>query len=124
MPLIEVERVMPEGVDAAPPGLAQALADAAGRALGSPAGRTWVRLRALPATAYAENGVDALDADALPVFVTVLHAHPPAGDALAAQVRELTDALARALGIDALRVHVQIAPPGAGRQAFGGALVR
>jgi len=123
MPIIDVERVLPDSADAAPSGLAQALADAAGRVFASPPGCTWVRLRVLPAAAYAENDA-VVNADALPVFVTVLHAHPPTGDALAAQVRGLTDALAAVLGCDAQRVHVQIAPPGAGRQAFGGALVR
>jgi phenylpyruvate tautomerase PptA (4-oxalocrotonate tautomerase family) len=123
MPLIEIERVLPEGGDAAPPGLAQSLADAAGRVLGSAPGHTWVRLRTLPASAYAENDAVALDAAVLPVFVTVLHAHPPQAEALAVQVRALTEALALALGVQAQRVHVQIAPPGAGRQAFGGTMV-
>jgi phenylpyruvate tautomerase PptA (4-oxalocrotonate tautomerase family) len=123
MPILDIERVLAPGADPAPPGLATALADAAGGVFGSPPGRTWVRLRGLPASAYAENGV-AVDARALPVFVTVLHAHPPEGDALDVQVRALTDALAAVLGIEPARVHVQIAPPGAGRQAFGGERVR
>jgi phenylpyruvate tautomerase PptA (4-oxalocrotonate tautomerase family) len=123
MPILDIERVLPAGADPAPPGLAAALADAAGRVIGSPPGRTWVRLRGLPASAYAENGV-AVDAAALPVFVTVLHAHPPQGDALDTQVRALTDALAGVLSVEPARVHVQMAPPGAGRQAFGGELVR
>jgi phenylpyruvate tautomerase PptA (4-oxalocrotonate tautomerase family) len=123
MPIVDIERVLAEDANAAPHGLAPALAAAAGRVFGSAPGRTWVRLRALPAAAYAENDA-VLDADALPVFVTVLHAHPPTGDALAAQVVALTDGLAAVLGCDAQRVHVQMAPAGAGRQAFGGTLVR
>ena len=74
MPIIDIERVLPDGADAAPRGLAQALADAAGHVFASAPGCTWVRLRALPAAAYAEN-------------------------------------------------DVQMAPAGAGRQAFGGVLV-
>jgi phenylpyruvate tautomerase PptA (4-oxalocrotonate tautomerase family) len=123
MPIVDVERVLAVGMDPSPPGLAAALADAAAQVFASPPGRTWVRLRALDAAAYAENDTPPLDADALPVFVTVLHAHPPPGDALAAQVRALTEALTGVLAIDAARVHVQIAPPGGGRQAFGGTLV-
>lgn len=123
MPILDIERVLPDGADAAPTGLAAALADATGRVFGSAPGRTWVRLRALPASAYAENGTT-LAADALPVFVTALLAQPPKGDALAAQVRALTDAVAQALHVDATRVHVQFAPPGIGRQAFGGTLIR
>ena len=123
MPILDIERVLPEGADSAPPGLAQALADAVGRVFGSAPGRTWVRLRALPAAAYAENDAAALPNDALPVFVTVLHARVPEGPALASQVSALTHAIAVVLGCDAQRVHVQIAPAGAGRQAFGGRLV-
>lgn len=123
MPILDVERVLPHAADAAPPGLAQALADAAGRVFGSAPARTWVRLRVLPAAAYAENN-STISADGLPVFVTVLQAHVPEGDVLAAQVHALTDAVAAVLNIDAVRVHVQVAPPGAGRQAFGGQLVR
>jgi phenylpyruvate tautomerase PptA (4-oxalocrotonate tautomerase family) len=122
MPIVDVERVLPASVSAAPRGLAAALADAAARVFASPPGRTWVRLRALDAAAYAENGV-AVESDVLPVFVTVLHAHPPAGDALAQQLRALTEVLAAVLGVEPVRVHVQVAPPGAGRQAFGGTLV-
>jgi phenylpyruvate tautomerase PptA (4-oxalocrotonate tautomerase family) len=122
MPIIDIERVLADGADAAPHGLAQALADAAGRVFGCAPGRTWVRLRALPTVAYAENDA-VLDTNALPVFVTVLHAHPPAGDELIAQVAALTSAVAVALGCGAQHVHVQMAPAGAGRQAFGGVLV-
>jgi phenylpyruvate tautomerase PptA (4-oxalocrotonate tautomerase family) len=121
MPIVDVERVLADGVEAAPPALARALADAAARVFGSAPGRTWVRLRALPAAAYAENGVAA--PDALPVFVTVLHAQPPEGDALQTQVTALTQAIAAVLCSDAQCVHVQMAPAGAGRQAFGGHLV-
>jgi phenylpyruvate tautomerase PptA (4-oxalocrotonate tautomerase family) len=123
MPMIDVERVLPDGVPAASPGLAQALADEAGDALGSARGHTWVRVRALPASAYAESGMPPLADDALPVFVTVLQAHPLQGEPLADQVRTLTAALARVLRRDPSRVHVQIAPAAAGRQAFGGRLV-
>ncbi len=123
MPMIEIERVLPDGAPAALPGLAQALADEAGYALGSARGHTWLRLRALPASAYAESGVPPLADDALPVFVTVLQAHPLQGEALVEQVRALTVALARVLRCDPGRVHVQIAPAAAGRQAFGGRMV-
>lgn len=122
MPILDVELVQPDG--AAPPAaaLTQALADAAGRALGAAPGRTWLRLRVLAAAHYAENE-SAVAADELPVFATVLHARPPQGDALAAEAAALTQALAAGLGRAAQRVHVQYAPAGAGRQAFGGVLV-
>jgi phenylpyruvate tautomerase PptA (4-oxalocrotonate tautomerase family) len=121
MPLLDVECVRPEG-QALPAATAQALADAAAGVLGSAPAHVWVRVRVLASSAYAENGA-AVANDELPVFVTLLHAHPPQGPALAAQVRALTDALAAALGVDSGRVHLALAPAGAGRQAFGGRLV-
>lgn len=123
MPVIDIERVLPDGAVAVPSGLAQALADAAAAALACPPGLAWVRLRALAASAYAESGVAPLAPDALPVFVTLLQAHPPEGAAREAQVRALTEAMARVLACDVSRVHVLLAPPAAGRQAFGGRIV-
>lgn len=121
MPLVEIEVV---GDDEAAGGqvTAQALADAIGQTLGSPVGRTWVRLRRLARADYAENGV-APGADGGPVFVTMQHAHPPAGAALVAEVAAVTQAVALCIGRAPERVHVDYAPPGAGRVAFGGRLV-
>jgi phenylpyruvate tautomerase PptA (4-oxalocrotonate tautomerase family) len=122
MPIIDVELVVGERATTRA-GLAQRLADAAARVLGAPPGRVWVRLRELPAGNYAENAVDLAAAD-LPAFVTVLHAKPPAGPALAEEVKALGIAVAGCLGVPPERVHVEYAPPGSGRVAFGGALVR
>ena len=58
-----------------------------------------------------------------PVFVTVLHAQPPAGEALEREVQALTRALAAVFARAPERVHVQIAPAASGRQAFGGMLL-
>jgi phenylpyruvate tautomerase PptA (4-oxalocrotonate tautomerase family) len=120
MPIVDVELVHSAQASALPN--AGALAAAIGRALGTPPGRTWVRLRTLDANFYAENESSVSPSD-LPVFVTVLHAHPPAGPALAAEVQVLTQTIASCVGCPTKRVHVQYAPAGAGRQAFGGSLV-
>ena len=121
MPIVDVEFVRSAGDDPLPG--AQALATAIGRALGTSPGRTWVRLRTLDAGCYAENEA-AVPAPGLPVFVTVLHAHPPTGAALEGEVRVLTQTIADCVGCAGERVHVQYAPAAAGRQAFGGSLVR
>lgn len=118
MPIVDVTWVHP--ADEAPAeGLAQALADAVGTALGLSPGHAWVRLHGLPSSRYAENGATLAD-DELPVFVTLLHAHPPEGAALDEQVTQLTRAIAAASGRAASRVHLEFAPAGAGRIAFGG----
>ena len=122
MPIVDVELVCESEVEfnAVSP---RAIADAVGRVFRSPPGRTWARLRFLNSAHYAENDAPVSTAD-LPVFVTVMHAHSPAEAALAAEVLALTATVAQVTGRPAERVHVEYAPPGAGRQAFGGQLVK
>lgn len=121
MPILDVQPVLDDGT-ATDPGLARRVADAAAQVFGSAAGRVWVRLAPLPAAQYTENGIDA-GATPRPVFVTVLHAQPPAGEALAREAQALTRALAAVFAQAPERVHVQYAPAASGRQAFGGTLV-
>lgn len=121
MPIVDVISVSgPDGGRC--DGGAQAIADAIGRALGAEPGRVWVRLAVWPASDYAENDVVLADYE-WPVFVTVLHASPPQGEARACEVATLTAAVAQCLRRPAERVHLEYAPPGAGRIAFGGRLV-
>jgi len=122
MPIVDIEFVRTAKASTTLPAAA-ALASAIGRVLGTPPGRTWVRLRTLDASRYAENDAP-VAADELPVFVTILHAHPPVGDALATEVADLTTSIAECCRCPAERVHVQYAPAAAGRQAFGGRLVQ
>lgn len=124
MPLVEIECVAAEGSPGPAVSAAQCLADALGAVFDSPPGRTWVRLRRLPAADYAENHSPTLADDALPVFVTVLHAQLPEGAAMVEQLVRITAAVADVLACPLQRVHVQYAPAAAGRQAFGGTLVR
>lgn len=122
MPIVDVELVCESEVEfgtVSP----RAIADAVGSVFGSSPGRTWVRLRFLDSAHYAENDVSVSKME-LPVFVTVLHAHPPVAAALAAEVSALTAVVAQVIGRPAERVHVQYAPTAAGRQAFGGQLVQ
>jgi len=122
MPILDVQVVLPAGQQLAA-GMAQAVADAAGASLGADPGRVWVRLEALASTRYAENNSQVSASD-LPAFVRVLQAQPPVGPAAEAEILTLTTAIAAALGRPAERVHIEYAPPGKGRVAFGGRLVR
>jgi phenylpyruvate tautomerase PptA (4-oxalocrotonate tautomerase family) len=121
VPIINVEIVVAPGRPVVA-GLAQSLADAAGRALGTPAGRTWVRLHWLAREQYAENE-SPLAIDELPVFVTVLKREPPGPDQLSGEIASLTGAIAEVLGRARSCVHVEYAPAARGRLAFGGKLV-
>lgn len=119
MPILEVDFVGPVA-DNVRRALARRIADAAGVVLASPPRGTWVRMRFVTAEEYAEN--EGAEPGAWPVFVHVLEAEPPEGDALAAEVRRLTEAIAAACGRPAANVHLVYAPPGHGRVAFGGRL--
>ena len=121
MPIVDVEVVCAARASEQPQSASQ-LADALGRTFGNAAGRTWVRLRFLESSCYAENEAPLSTSD-LPVFVTVLHAHPPTGPALATEAMAVTQCVANWLGRAPARVHVQYAPASAGLQAFGGNLV-
>jgi phenylpyruvate tautomerase PptA (4-oxalocrotonate tautomerase family) len=121
MPIVDVEIVMATN-GPVPAGLAQSLADAAGRALGSPAGRTWVRLRLLPQEHYAENE-SSLPATGLPVFVTVLRRAHPGQAEMTDEIARLTVSIADVLRCNRTCVHVEYAPAASGRLAFGGNLV-
>jgi phenylpyruvate tautomerase PptA (4-oxalocrotonate tautomerase family) len=121
MPIVDVEVVCQPGEQERLPS-AGGLASALGRIFGSPPGGTWVRVRALDASCYAEND-SPVSARELPVFVTVLQAVPPTGAKLEAEVAAVTQAVAAGVAREAARVHVGYAPAGAGRQAFGGRLV-
>jgi len=103
--------------------LAQSLADAMGRALDSPPGQTWVRLHVLGRNAYAENE-RVVEADALPVFVTVLKREVPLGAELQAEVASLTRAVAQVVARREEFVHIEYATAAANRLAFGGKLVQ
>jgi phenylpyruvate tautomerase PptA (4-oxalocrotonate tautomerase family) len=103
--------------------LAQLLADAVAGVLDSSPGQTWVRVRWLGHENYAENGT-AVSAGELPVFVSVLKRSPPVGPELEAEVSALTRAIADVIGRSANLVHIEYAPPAAGRVSFGGKLIQ
>ena len=125
MPIIDVELVCQTEAQFCAVS-ASALADALGTALGSVAGRTWVRKRYLGINSYAENQVSVVGTTAadLPVFVTVLLSHPPNGSERDIEVKTITAVVAACVGRSPNCVHVQYAPAAAGRQAFGGRLVQ
>jgi phenylpyruvate tautomerase PptA (4-oxalocrotonate tautomerase family) len=121
MPIVDVLVVQgAEGAAPLPP--ARAFADALGHALGAPPGRVWVRLGSLAPGHYAENDVRGDDTPA-PVFVTLLHARPPEGEARAHEAMAVAVAVAQVCACDVTRVHVEYATAGRGRIAFGGRVV-
>jgi len=122
MPIVTVELVGDE-LRGREPSLAQSLADVIAKALRSPPGQTWVRLRWISHEDYAENETR-VTFDEFPVFVTVLKRLPPAGSELQVEVALLTQAIANEVGRPPQLVHVEYAPSAAGRVSFGGKLVQ
>lgn len=121
MPIVDIRPVVGRR-DQVPAGITKAVADAIGRVLHAAPGRVWVRYAEISDQHYAENGAEIETAD-LPVFVTVLHSVGPEGSARAEEARALTQAVATCFGRPVERVHLEYAPPGRGRVAFGGKLV-
>jgi len=122
MPILEIEAVLFDG-ETIDPSWATEIANAAGRIFDTPSGRTWVRVRGLPRLHYAENGIgDSLELR--PVFVSVLKSRLPEPKDLRIEIEKLTTAVARITERLAENVHVIYLPPGTGRIAFGGRLVK
>lgn len=120
MPMLSIEIVGLPGDHS--PGLATALADAAGAVFQSAPGGTWVRLHWLDPALYAENG-GGPPPSVRPVFVSVIESRPPEGAERARRAAALGIAIADVCDRPADNVHVIYEPPGAGRVAFGGRLV-
>lgn len=122
MPIIDVQFVLPQG-EHPPDDLAKTLAHELGRVLRATPGSLWLRLQVLPASRYAENSDPSAEPE-LPVFVTVLHAHPKQGQELEAEAQAIAKQVSESIGRPHTQVHVEYAAPAAGRVAFGGTLVQ
>jgi phenylpyruvate tautomerase PptA (4-oxalocrotonate tautomerase family) len=118
VPIVDVELVGDVDVTTE---TTQRLADALGEALASRPGGTWVRVRRLERSRYAENG--GVDDEVRPVFVTVLERTRATGQDLVDRVARVTATVADVTGRDPSNVHVLFEDDAAGRLSFGGRLV-
>ncbi len=119
MPIIDVEIVNdPSEAEIEVP--LQVLADAIGGALGSEPGRTWVRLRTLATSHYAEN--QASDSPR-PVFVRMLKANAGTIEERRQEARLLAGTIAGIVKRPVENVHILYEPDARGRIAFGGKLL-
>ncbi len=121
MPLIEIEIIGELKVP--PTGLTQKLVDAIATVLGSDVAQTWLRLRTTPVDCFAENGADAPQGAAA-IFVNVTKRHLPDLATLEVEADHISEAVAKLCHRPKERVHVIYEPPGNGRIAFGGKLVK
>ena len=121
MPIVALQLVLAPG-STIPHGLPQRVANELGEVFTCGPGQVWVQLSTLAATEYAENLV-AMGEDELPAFVTLLHADLLPSEVRASEALRVCQAIARCLGRPVERVHLEYAPSGRGRVAFGGKLL-
>ena len=121
MPILDIELVEPQALRDKR-ALASAIADGVARALDTPRGSTWVKVRYLAEQDYAEDGGGPAHG-ARPVFVRLLLADWPTAEELASRVERVTRVVAEECGGPSETVHVICEPPARGRIAFGGYLL-
>jgi len=123
MPIIDIEVITGEAGTSMPDKRRlQQLTDELGDLFHSEPANTWVRLRSLDETAYAENQSES-PAAVLPVFVNVLKAQLPDASTIRREMAEVAKAVARTLERPMENVHVVYAPGASGRIGFGGVLM-
>ena len=120
MPIIDIEIVLKPN-EAIQSQMASELADQLGEIFESPKGGTWVKVRGLVNSQYAENAQPS--EEVYPVFVSVVKSELPTPDDRQIEVEKLTAAVAQICGRPPENIHVLYEPEGRGRVAFGGKLV-
>ncbi len=123
MPIVDIEVVIGEAASPVPDkARLQILTDELGDVFDSEPAATWVRVRSLDETAYAENRTGSTQA-VLPVFVNVLKARLPDAATIRREMAEIAEAVARTVERPRENVHVVYALGARGRIGFGGVLM-
>ena len=120
MPIVDIEIVLKPN-ETIQSQMASELADQLGEIFESPKGGTWVKVRGLAKSQYAENAQS--DEEIYPVCVAVVKSELPTPDNMQIEAEKLTAAVAQICGRPPENVHVLYEPEGRGRVAFGGKLV-
>ena len=121
MPILEVEMVC-DNTRPFEPEWAQRIADLAGGVFETARGQTWVKMRKLEHTGYAENGVAASETPS-PVFVHVMKKRMGDPEEIQDEVKKLSKGIAEILGKPLENVHIIFDRDAVGRIAFGGEFV-
>ena len=123
MPIVRLKLLVRDDAERLGKDTLQALADELGRYFESEPAGTWVEAEYLPIEQYAENSRE-LAEDVKPTLVYVLRHHLPAQEELAQEAMDLARIVAKRLQRPRRNTHIVYEPPGKGRVAFGGTLVR
>ncbi|MDA0273617.1 MAG: hypothetical protein O3C68_10250 [Proteobacteria bacterium] len=122
MPIVELELVIDGEAEKLGSELIQRLADQIGEYLGSDTAGTWVMVRYLDRSQYAENR-SPVPESVKPTFVSILQYQLPGQNGLAEGARRLADITATCIGRPLENTHIIFEPAGRCRVAFGGELV-
>ena len=123
MPIIRLKLVVQHDAERLGKDTLQTLADELGVYFDSEPSGTWVEVEYLPVEQYAENQFE-LPGDAKTTFVYVLRHHLPTEEEVAREAMDLARLVSKRLQRPRRNTHIFYEPPGKGRIAFGGTLVR
>ena len=123
MPIVRLQLLVRDDSERLGKDTLQALADELGACFESQPAGTWVEAEYLPTEQYAENQCQ-LAEDVRPTLVYVLRHDLPDEEELAREAMQLARIVAKRLRRPRRNTHIFYEPPGKGRVAFGGKLVR
>ncbi len=123
MPIIRLKLVVQHDTERLEKNTLQTLADDLGEYFDSEPSGTWVEAEYVPVEQYAENRLE-LSEDTKPTLVYVLRHDLPAEEEVAREAMDLARIVSERLQRPRRSTHIIYEPPGKGRIAFGGRLVR
>ena len=123
MPIVRLKLVVQHDAERLGRDTLQTLADEFGVFFDSEPSGTWVEVEYLPVEQYAENRRELSDAMNT-TLVYVLKHHLPTEEDVAREAMDLARLVSKRLQRPRRNTHIFYEPPGKGRIAFGGRLVR
>ena len=123
MPIIRLKLVVRNDDERLGKEKLQTLADELGVYFDTEPSGTWVEVEYLPVEQYAENRFE-LPEETKTTLVYVLKHHLPAEEEVAQEAMDLARIVSKRLQRPRRNTHIFYEPPGKGRIAFGGRLVR
>ncbi len=123
VPIIRLKLIIQDDAERLGKGALQTLANELGIFFESEPSGTWVEVEYLPVEQYAENRFE-LPADMKTTLVYVLKHQLPTEEEVAREALDLARIVSKRLQRPRRNTHIFYEPPGKGRIAFGGRLVR
>ena len=123
VPIIRLKLIVQHDTERLRKETLQTLADELGEYFDSEPSGTWVEVEYLPVEQHAENRFE-LPGDMKTTFMYVLKHHLPTEEEVAREAVDLARIVSKRLQRPRRNTHIFYEPPGKGRIAFGGRLVR